>query len=419
LALKPWNREDIAFPEQYSRRGRQVMGSFIDSSLSLLARQTHPVISLAMGCPGPDAFPLDDIARVVGEIMGREAAVALNYGPTEGDALLRRQLLEAEAVASDLEVNPDCLIVTSGGMQGLDLVNKLLINPGDIVVAELPSYSNGLATVHNYEGRLTQIPLDAEGLSVAECRNRFDKAAVKPKLFYVIPSFQNPSGITMSLGRRHELLDLARSYRAMVLEDDPYGDLRFEGESVPSLFALDKERGTVISVRTFSKIFSPGIRVGWVLAPRNVIAKMVAAKQSMDTCTNILGQKIVGRLMAEGTMRRHILRLRQEYRLKRDLMLASLDRRFGREPGFTWTRPEGGFFLWMTFPEGVSAEALFPVALAGGVAFIPGPAFTVHGGLTNAVRLCFTYPLTHEIDEAIRRLRTAYQSSSARRIGQP
>jgi len=417
--LKPWNRDDIAFPEQYSRRGRGVMGSFIDSSLSLLARQTHPVISLAMGCPGPDAFPLEDVARIVGEIMDREAAVALNYGPTEGDALLRRQLLEAEAVASGLEVNPDCLIVTSGGMQGLDLVDKLLINPGDVVVAELPSYSNGLATVHNYEGRLTQIPLDAEGLSVAECRKRFDKTVIKPKLFYVIPSFQNPSGITMSLGRRHELLDLARRYGAMVLEDDPYGDLRFEGESVPSLFALDKGRGTVISVRTFSKIFSPGIRVGWVLAPRNVITKMIAAKQSMDTCTNVLGQKIVGRLMAEGIMRRHILRLRHEYRVKRDLMLASLDRRFGGESGFTWTRPEGGFFLWMTFPEGVSAEGLFPVALAGGVAFIPGPAFTVHGGLTNAARLCFTYPLTHEIDEAIRRLRTAYESSSARRIDQP
>lgn len=403
-----WDLADIAYPGRYSSRGQGIMGSFIDSSLSLLAKQTHPVISLAMGCPGPDAFPLEDVRRITTEIMEHEGPVALNYGPTEGDPLLRQSLLEAEAEATGLDIDPDCLIVTSGGMQGLDLVAKLLVNPGDPVVAELPSYSNGLATLHNYEGNVLQVSLDDQGLSVEECRRYFDRRGARPKLFYVIPNFQNPSGITMSLRRRLELLDLARSYEAIVLEDDPYGDLRFEGRALPSLFALDEGKGTVIAVRTFSKTFSPGLRVGWILAPKNVVTKMIAAKQSMDTCTNVLGQKIVAQLMAQGVMSRHILRLRHEYRQKRDLMLQALERHFGSLGGTSWTRPEGGFFLWMTFPEPTDAEKLFPVALEQGVAFIPGPAFTVQGGLRNAGRLCFTYPLLTEIDEAIRRLRYSY-----------
>jgi 2-aminoadipate transaminase len=249
-----------------------------------------------------------------------------------------------------------------------------------------------------------EIPTDGEGLDVAALHDL--GAAQPPKVIYTIPNFQNPSGATMSLSRRLELVELAERWGALILEDDPYRQLRFSGEDLPSLQHLAAGNVRVVGVHTFSKILAPGLRVGWVTADPETIGRMIDAKQGLDTCTNVPMQRLVARFMSRGLLDAHILRLRPEYRERRDRMQQRLQEHFS-DLGASWTHPEGGFFLWLTLPEEVDTEALFAVALAEGVSFIPGPAFSVGRRFANALRLAFSVCSGERTDLGIRRLRTA------------
>jgi 2-aminoadipate transaminase len=232
--------------------------------------------------------------------------------------------------------------------------------------------------------------------------------AARPKLVYVNPTYQNPAGTTLSLERRRTLLHLAETWDAIVLEDDPYALLGFGQAPPPSLWSLDPSRSRVVSVHTFSKILAPGLRVGWVQAPATMLARMVAAKQGLDTCTGVLGQRLVAAFLAEGLMEPHLKRLRGEYHRRRDAMVDALRRHFGNLAGVSWTEPEGGFFLWLTLPASTEVERLFPLALEEGVAFIPGSAFRAPGEGGNELRLCFAHPTPDAIETGIQRLKRAY-----------
>ncbi|HEV3034356.1 MAG TPA: PLP-dependent aminotransferase family protein [Solirubrobacteraceae bacterium] len=388
----------------FSTRAAGIHGSAIDSSTSLLQSQAHDIVRMAMGSPSPEAVPSAEFAAVASEIFDPGAHDVFDYGPTEGEANLRTLLLEFLERQHGVAPAPEELLITSGGMQGLDLTCKLFVDPGDVVAVEAPTYTNGTDVITGYGGAVLEIPTDGEGLDVAALRDL--GAAQPPKVIYTIPNFQNPSGATMSLPRRLELVELAERWGALILEDDPYRQLRFSGEDLPSLQHLAAGNVRVVGVHTFSKILAPGLRVGWVTADPETIGRMIDAKQGLDTCTNVPMQRLVARFMSRGLLDAHILRLRPEYRERRDRMQQRLEEHF-TDLGATWTHPEGGFFLWLTLPEEVDTEALFAVALAEGVAFIPGCAFSVSRRFGNALRLAFSVCSGERTDLGISRLRTA------------
>jgi 2-aminoadipate transaminase len=382
-----------------------IAGSPIDDSISLLQQQIHPVISFAMGSPARDALPLAPLRAIAEDIFESGMADALGYGPTEGEASLRAALLAWLGTLGS-PVGKEELLITAGGTQGLDLVCKLFVGPGDLVAVEDPTYPNGMAIITGYEGRLLRCPTDEEGLRIDRLRELAQREG-RPKLIYVIPSFQNPGGCTLSAARRRELLALAEGWDALILEDDPYGQLHFGAPPPPSLWLMGRASGRVIAVNTFSKILAAGLRVGWVQAPAPIIHKMIAAKQGLDTCANVLGQRLIAGFLGRGLLAPHLASLRALYQARRDAMLASLDHHFGTLPGVGWQRPAGGFFLWLRLPPGLSAEKLFPLALEEGVAFVPGSAFQGPGAAGNSLRLCFAHPDPLAIEDGVGRLRRA------------
>jgi 2-aminoadipate transaminase len=387
----------------YGVRGLDVRGSAIDASLSVLARLDRPVISFAMGSPATEAIPVRQIADAAAIALAPANGIpALDYAPTEGLPLLRSALL-GRLGRSGAPVDPETLLITAGGMQGIDLVARLFLDPGDLVIAESPSYANGLATFHNHRARIVQVPLDRDGLDLTATREAIAAAGTTPKLIYAIPTFQNPSGLTYSLERRRGLLELARELGALVLEDDPYGELSYEGTVPPSLLELDAGQGTVIGVRTFSKIIAPGLRVGWVIAPADTIRRMVDLRQSMDTCANSLGQRIIGRMIETGDLDAHVNRLRSIYPRRRDVMIGAMEESFGAAGDLTWTTPAGGMFVWVTLPEWLDGAEVLRVGLDNGVAVVPGNAFDAVR-CRSAIRLCFSAQGEDAIREGVRRL---------------
>lgn len=406
MRQRSFNRESFDVERAalaYSERGGRVVGSAIDASMSILAAANRPIITFAMGSPAADAIPRTEIARALDRILtSPTAAAAFDYGPTEGTPALRRALL-GRLQRQGQSVQPECLIVTAGGMQGLDLIYRLFLEPGDLVIAESPSYANGIATARNHGAEVVQIPLDSYGMQIQAARRAIRDAGRPPKLLYLIPTYQNPSGNTYSVERRLDILQLARETGALVIEDDPYSELRYEGETYPSLLQLDEASGRVIQVRTFSKILAPGLRVGWTIAPRSVIARMVALRQTMDTCTNSLAQLVVADLIETGRLEEHIVRLRSIYPGRRDSMDKALQSRFGRIEGIRWTRPSGGMFIWLDLPPILDGGAVLATGLEHGVAVVPGSAFDPVRG-RSAIRLCFSAVDDDAIVEGIARL---------------
>lgn len=388
----------------FARRVAGIQGSPIDSSISLLQRQTHPVVSFAMGCPAAEAIPSETIRAIASDLLARGGDGALNYGPTEGERSLRNELLSRIPRMLGQDIAPEELLVTSGGMQGIDLVCKMFLDPGDLVVVEEPLYSNTATVIGSYQGRLLPVPIDRDGMIVESIPERVAVAGVRPKLINVIPNFQNPSGATLSLARRQHLLRLAEEYDCVVLEDDPYGLLHFDGPCPPSLRVLSGNNARVVAVHTFSKVLAPGLRVGWIAADRRLIAKMIDARQGMDTCTNVLSQQIVAEFIARGHFEKHVAALRRLYAERLAAMGSALNATFGSQ--IEWNRPNGGFFLWITLPAGIDATRLFPIALSEGAAFVPGAAFSNTGQFRNAARLCFAYPPASDIEIGLRRLKT-------------
>lgn len=395
-------------------RANSLVGSVIDSSTSLLASMRHDIVRFAMGSPANEAVPLDEFREIAGKIMGYGA---MTYGATEGEPELLNALVGYLSETSD-PTSEDRVTITAGGMQGLDLACKIFLNPGDLVIVESPTYTNGSATALSYGAQLLEAPLDENGLVVEALPELVAATGRTPKAIYTIPNFQNPSGTTLSLQRRELLLELAHRWNAVVIDDDPYGLLRFEGEDLPSLQALSPADPLLFSVRTFSKILAPGLRVGWVDTHPALRQLVINAKQAMDTCTNVPAQHIVAEFIRRGRLDSHLADLRAEYRRRRDAMQSSIRRHL--EGRVTTTNPEGGFFLWLTLQgedARISTRRLFETALAEGVAFIPGPALSAEGRFDDALRLCFATSTPERTDEGIVRLRRALDIELARLEG--
>ena len=386
----------------FAARAAGLVGSVIDSSTSLLHKQTHDVVRFAMGSPATEAVPSEILADIAAARLS--SADAYDYAATEGDPPLHTALLEMLRGTSD-ETSADRLTITAGGMQGLDLFCKIFVDPGDLVVVESPTYTNGSATALSYGATLMEVPVDDDGLDVDALEERVAAAGRTPKAIYTIPTFQNPSGVTLSLERRHRLLELARAWGSMVIDDDPYGLLRFEGEPLSTLRELAAGDPLVFSVRTFSKIVAPGLRVGWVDTAPELQQLLINAKQAMDTCTNLPAQRLLTGFLTGGHLANHLVVQRAEYKRRKEAMHAALGEHFGDIA--RWTDPEGGFFLWVTLDNGVDTTELFERALAEGVAFIPGSAFSPTGRFTDALRLCFASTPPDRIHEGLTRLRRA------------
>ncbi len=382
-------------------RAKDLVGSMIDSSTSLLAAQTHDIVRFAMGSPADEAVPSEEFREIAGTVLD---ASSFTYGATEGEPRLLELLVRYLAGTPDPS-DQDRLVITTGGMQGLDLAGKLFIDPGDLVAVESPTYTNGSATALSYGAQLLEVPMDSDGMLVDELEDLVAHHHRLPKAIYTIPTFQNPSGVTMSLERRKALLELAHRWGSVIIDDDPYGLLRFSGTDVPTFQTLSPADPLLFSVRTFSKILAPGWRVGWVDADPSIRHLLINGKQAMDTCTNVPNQHIVAEYIARGGLDDHLASIRVLYRERKDAMLASIARHLGNRA--TTTDPEGGFFLWLTLTgefEGIDTRELFPLALADGVAFIPGPALSPGGRFHNALRLCFASSTPERIEEGIKRL---------------
>ncbi len=370
----------------------------------LMAITARPeVISLAGGLPDTSTFPAKSFAAQMTRIAQESAAEALQYGPTEGFEETKDCILEVMG-AEGMLVDPDDVIVTTGGQQAIDLVAKTLVDPGDVVICEAPTYPGAVPVFCSYQADVIQIDCDDDGMQIDLVEETLERLAAegrRPKFVYTVPTFQNPSGATMSLERRRRLVELARTHELLLVEDSPYGLLRYGGEPLPPLYQLDGG-DFVIYIGTFSKILSPGIRLGWAVAPPPVLEKIVLGKQAADLCTSTLTQYFVREYFAEGRWRSYIEDLVEIYRARRDAMLAALRAHFPAEA--TWTEPEGGLFIWATLPPYIDTGDLLAKALRADVAFVPGQAAYVDERGRNSMRLNFSGVEESEIAEGVRRI---------------
>jgi 2-aminoadipate transaminase len=371
----------------------------------LMAVTARPeVISLAGGLPDTSTFPAGTFAAQMTRIAQRSTAEALQYGPTEGFAETVDCILEVMG-AEGMLPDPDDVIVTTGGQQAIDLICKTLVDPGDVVICEAPTYPGAVPVFCSYQAETVQIDCDEDGMRIEELEAvlaRLDGEGKRPKFVYSVPSFQNPAGVTMSLARRRRLVELARQREMLVVEDSPYGLLRFSGEPLPPLYQLDGG-DFVIYVGTFSKILSPGIRLGWAVAPPPVMEKIVLGKQASDLCSSTLTQHFVREYFGEGRWREYIADLVEIYRGRRDTMVEALREHFPAQA--TWTEPEGGLFIWATLPEYIDTSDLLAKALREDVAFVPGQAAYVDETRgRNSMRLNFSGVGDEEIREGVRRI---------------
>ena len=374
----------------------------------LLKWITENVISFGGGMPDPSSFPAKEIIEITREILSTKADKALQYGTTNGVAELREELVRFMGKVGIKVEGPEDVLITVGSQEALDIIGRVFINPGDYVITESPTYLAALQAFRIYGPRIIGIPMDEEGMRVDVLEDTLRKLSNegRVKFIYVIPTGQNPTGITMSMERRRALLDLASKYDVLIVEDDPYGYIYFgDGEPPSRLKAMDSE-GRVIYLSTFSKIAAPGLRLGWVAASREVIRWFELAKQSIDLHTSTLNQYIAAELLRRGIIERNIPRIREIYRTKRDLMLQALSQYMPE--GVSWTKPSAGMFIWLTVPENIDTGEMLEIAIKKyGVAYVPGKSFYPNEEKRNNMRLNFTYPTPQEIFEGIRRLALA------------
>jgi 2-aminoadipate transaminase len=385
----------------FASRTRVMKSSAMRDLMAVTARPE--VISLAGGLPDTSTFPPDTFAAVAQRIAAESCAKALQYGPTEG--LDETKDCVAQVMAAEgMRVAPEDMIVTTGGQQVIDLVTKTLIDPGDVVIAEGPTYPGAVPVFSAYEADVVQVDMDSDGMRVdllEETLDRLERDGRRPKFIYTVPSFQNPAGVTMSHPRRKRLVEVAHERELLVLEDNPYGLLRYEGDPPSPLLSLDG--GVyVMYLGTFSKILSPGIRLGWVVAPPPVLEKINLGKQGTDLCTSTLSQLMVQAYFKESRWRDYVESLTEVYRARRDTMLDALADHFPRQA--EWTRPAGGLFIWVTLPDFIDTTDLLARALRDNVAFVPGEAAFLDGRGRNAMRLNFSGSNEDAIREGIRRI---------------
>lgn len=356
-------------------------------------------ISFAAGNPNPDSFPVADMKRIADEIFENEPVTALQYGITEGYAPLRELVAKRLKKVYDIGTPDDDLIIVTGGQQGIELTCKVVCNEGDTVICENPSFIGALNAFRSLGAKLVGVPLEDDGISLEALENVL-KANPRAKFLYTIPTFQNPAGITTSYEKRRAVLELAKKYDILILEDNPYGDLRFSGKDVPTYKSMDSE-GRVVYCGSFSKVLSAGMRIGFLCAGKELISKIVVAKQVEDVHTNVLFQMICAKYIEQCDLEAHIAEIRVLYRKKAELMLSALEKYMPEEVGFT--RPEGGIFLWCSLPEGLSLDEFVKKAGEKNVFVVPGTAFAADPEEEcRSFRLNYSMPSDDEITRGIK-----------------
>jgi 2-aminoadipate transaminase len=395
----PWDH-------RYAQRTQRMASSAIRELLKYTEKPD--IISFAGGLPAPDVFPVDEFRIACDKVLREQGSQALQYSTTEGFRPLR-EMIARHTSRYGIEITPENVMITASSQQALDLLGKILINPGDHILVESPTYLGALQAWNLYGAEYIVVPMDEDGMDTDALEGALRAG---PKFIYVLPNFQNPSGVTLSLERRYKLIELADRYGVPIIEDDPYGQLRYEGEHLPSVVVLDSQsredcqhvyRGNVIYLSTFSKILAPGLRLGWVIAPPEVIRKLVVAKQAADLHTSTFTQMVTYEVSRGGFIDRHVPVIREVYGYRRNIMLAAMDRYF--PPEVDWTHPQGGLFLWGILPDYLDAAEVLEVAVEEEkVAFVPGQAFHPAGDGKNTMRINFSNATPEKIEEGIYRL---------------
>jgi len=391
--------------QRYAQRTQRMQSSAIRELLKLTERPD--MISFAGGLPAPEVFPVAEFQAACQRVLAEHGPQALQYSTTEGYRPLR-EMIARHMARYGIVVEPDNVLITSGSQQALDLIGKIFINPGERLLVEKPTYVGALQAWNAYQAEYIAVPLDDNGLRTDDIETALRAG---PKFIYVLPNFHNPAGVTMALERRQVLVELAHRYGVPIIEDDPYGQLRYEGDHLPPLVILDGRlhasegapySGNVLYLSTFSKTLAPGLRLGWVVAPAEVIRRLVQAKQGADLHTSTLTQMVAYEVARGGFLDRHVRLIREVYRERRDAMLMALAKHF--PAGVHWTAPHGGLFLWVTLPEPMDAAEILKAAIDERVAFVPGASFFPDGSGQNTFRLNFSNATPAKIDEGMRRL---------------
>jgi len=406
ILYAPGALEEIGMALVFADRMRSAKKSFIREILK--ATEDPSIISFAGGLPNPESFPLEEVAKAAAKVLKEDGKSALQYSMTEGYMPLREYIARRYG-RYGIKADANEILITTGSQQGLDLIGKAFINKGDVVAVERPTYLAALQSFGMYEPGFIDIPLMEDGIDVEAMKKAL--AGDKVKLLYMVPTFQNPTGITYSGEKRRQVADALKDVGTVPVEDNPYGDIRFMGEDLPPMRRY--VGGDVITMGTFSKTVSPGMRLGWLYAPPYIMEKLVMAKQAADLHTSYFVQRVVYQYLSDNDLEGHIRKIRRMYKVQRDAMVSALERYFPE--GVNYTRPEGGMFLWVTLPEGISSMDLFSLAIKDKVAFVPGQAFFADGSGQNTLRLNYSNASEAQIEEGIRRLAKALYALMGRK----
>ncbi len=389
-----------SYVDRYASRTKGMTASEIRALFSVASRPE--VVSLAGGMPNISGLPLDVVGDAIGELVAEHGTVAMQYGSGQGDPVLREQICDVMRLEG-IDAHPDDVVVTVGSQQAVDLVTRIFCDPGDVVICEAPSYVGALGVFRAYECDVVHVEMDEHGLVPEALRQALETcraAGRRIKFVYTIPNYHNPAGVTLSAERRTEILEICRAYDVLVLEDNPYGLLGFDGEPLRAMRA-DEAEG-VIYLGSFSKTFAPGFRVGWVLAPHAVREKLVLAQESATLCPPAFSQMAVSAYLTKHDWLGQIKAFREMYRERRDAMVEALDDMM--PAAARWNVPGGGFYVWVTLPPGLDAKAMLPRAVTARVAYVPGTAFFADGFGAQSMRLSYCYPTPERIREGVRRL---------------
>ncbi len=398
----------------FSKRAQGMKASEIRELLKLTQRPG--IISFAGGLPNPDAFPKETTLKIVNELLNEIPEKVLQYGSTEGVPELRKALAENMAKRG-MKVELNQIMITHGSQQALDLLSRVLLDPGDTIVVGSPTYLGATGAFRAFQARMETVPVGEDGMdmdALDKKLNELDKEGKKPKFVYTVPTFQNPSGVTIPGENRKRLLEICSKYDVLIVEDSPYSYLRYEGEPQPHLLSLDTE-DRVLRLQTFSKILAPGFRIAWAVGPAQLIDKMVIAKQAGDLCSNPFGQYVAWKYIASGALDEHLEYIKELYNEKRLTMLEAMEQHF--PPEAKWNKPMGGMFVWVKLPEYINTREMFEKALQQNVAYVVGDAFYVENEGYNTMRLNFSHSSEEEIKEGIKRLGEVIKQEIAEKKG--
>ena len=391
---------------QYAERAVGMVASEIRALFAVAARPE--IVSLAGGSPNVSALPLDAVGDMIGQLITSHGDTALQYCTAQGDAGLRERICDVMAL-EEIQAHPDEIVITVGSQQALDLLTRIFIDPGDVILAEAPSYVGALGAFASYQARVVHVAMDEDGLipaALEEAIQRTAAAGRRAKFLYTVPNFHNPAGVTLAAERRHRILQICQRAGLLVVEDNPYGLLGFDGEPMRALRADDDEG--IVYLGTFSKTFAAGVRVGWAVAPAAIRDKLILAAESAVLCHSSFSQLTVREYLTTQPWLEQIKTFRELYRERRDATLSALETMM--PPGCQWTRPGGGFYVWLRLPEGVNAKAMLPRAISSRVAYVPGTGFYADGSGGQYARLCYSLPSPDRIHEGVRRLASVIET---------